>query len=92
MAITNAKIGHQSPQSQLPPLKYKTINTFTWGSGGNTAVVADSYIDSNSFVDLNVTGTTPATGVWAITYGNGTFTITSSSSESTTLTVQYIVL
>jgi len=92
MAITNAKIGHQSPTQSIPGLRFKTVNTFTWGSGGNTAVVADEYCNANSIIVVNVTGTTPQAGHWAIVAGNQTFTITSSDSESSTLTVSYILL
>jgi len=96
MAITSGP--HQSPQSSVPQLQYKTKNTFTWGTGGNTVTITDPYIVGNSFVHLNVTGTTPAVGKWAITYtptttsASGSFTITSSDVEQSTLTVEYIVL
>lgn len=105
MAITSGP--HQSPQSQLPPLKYKTKNTFTWGAGGNTVTVSDPYIVGAAFVLLNVTGTVPQAGQWSIAYTptststsatgvqtvtSGSFTITSSDSETSTLTVEYIVI
>ncbi len=105
MAITSGP--HQSPQSTLPPLKYKTKNTFTWGAGGNTVTITDPYIVGGAMVKYNVTGTVPQAGQWAIAYTptstssdntgkqtvvSGSFTITSSDSESSTLTVEYIII
>lgn len=84
--------GHKSPQSGLPPLQYKTKNTTTWGTGGNTVTITDAYVESNSFIIAQAFGTTPANGKWSINYGNGTFTITSADAESSTLTIEYIVL
>lgn len=84
--------GHKSPQSSLPPLAYKTVNTTTWGAGGNSSVISDTYIKSNSFVVVQVTGATPQSGFWTVTIANGSVTIRSSSSESSTLPVAYIVL
>jgi hypothetical protein len=83
--------GHQSPQSTLPPLKYKTINTLTWGAGGNTLTIKDSYISTNSQVDAWVTGSVPQAGQWAFAVTPGQCIITSSDSESSTLPVSYIV-
>lgn len=85
--------GRQSPQSSLPPLSQKTINTTTWGATANTLTITDEYIHPNSVVVAYVTGTTPAAGRWS--YGTptqGSVVITSSDGESSTLPVSYIVL
>jgi hypothetical protein len=82
---------HQSPQSSLPPLSQKVVNTFVWGSGGNSVVINDEYVHPNSQVDWWVTGTTPQAGQWSITVSQGTFTLTSSDVESATLPVSYVV-
>lgn len=92
MAYTSTNNGHQSPQSSLPPLAVKVINTGTWGSVANTCVITDEYIHPNSAVFAWVTGTTPAAGRWSITVSQGSATITSSDGESSTLPVSYIVL
>lgn len=92
MAYTSSNNGHQSPQSSLPPLSAKVINTGTWGSVPNTCVITDEYIHPNSYVLAWVTGTTPAAGRWSITMSQGSATITSSDAESSTLPVSYIVL
>ena len=84
-------VGHQSPQSSLPPLSQKQINTLTWGAGGNSVTITDPYIHANSQVDAWVTGATAQAGQWAYAVTNGQCVITSSSSESSTLPVSYIV-
>ncbi len=84
--------GHQSPQSSLPPLSVKQINTTTWGSTANTCTITDEYIHPNSVVMAFVTGTTPAAGRWSYTVTQGSVAITSSDLEQSTLPVSYIVL
>jgi len=85
--------GHQSPQSSLPPLAVKEVNTTTWGSGGNTCTITDAYIHPNSFVLIAVTGSTPANGTsWSQTVTQGQVVITSTDAESSTLPIAYIVL
>lgn len=91
MAFVPTSAGHQSPQSSLPPLSQKQINTGTWGGVGNTCVITDPYIRANSQVVVQVTGTTPPAGFWSYTVANGTLTITSSDSESSNLTLSYVV-
>lgn len=84
--------GKQSPQSGLPPLAFKTLNTTTWGSTANTCTITDEYIHPNSTIIAYVTGTTPAAGRWSYTVGQGTVAITSSDAESSTLAISYIIL
>lgn len=92
MAFTSTNNGHQSPQSSLPPLALKTINTGTWGGSANTCVITDAYIHPNSVVIAWVTGITPAAGRWSTTVSQGSATITSTDGESSTLPVSYIIL
>jgi hypothetical protein len=82
---------HQSPQSSMPPLAVKQINTGTWGANSNTCVITDPYIHTNSELDIWVTGTTPQNGQWAYVYAQGQVTITSSDAESSTLPINYVV-
>lgn len=84
--------GSQSPQSSLPPLSNKTVNTTTWGSTPNTCTITDAYIHTNSRVDVWVTGATPQAGRWSQTITQGQVVITSSDAESSTLPISYIVL
>ncbi len=92
MAFTSTNNGHQSPQSTLPPLAFKTVNSGTWGSVANTCAITDAYVHTNSAVFAWVTGTTPAAGRWSITCTQGVATITSTDAESSTLPVSYIIL
>ncbi len=92
MAFTTTNNGHQSPQSSLPPLSLKVVNTGTWGGSANTCVITDAYVHSNSSPIIWVTGVTPAAGRWSWTCSQGTITITSSDAESSGLTMAYIVL
>lgn len=85
-------VAHQSPQSSLPPLALKTLNTTTWGSTATTCTITDAYVHDNSAILLWVTGTTPANGRWSWTCTQGTITITSSDAEGSTLPISYIVL
>lgn len=85
--------GHQSPQSSLPPLSQKQINTTTWGAGGNTLTITDEYIHTNSAVLVWVTGATPAAGTnWTQTITQGQVVIKSTDPESSSLPISYIVL
>ena len=83
--------GKQSPQSSLPPLSMKQVNTGTWGSGGNTLTILDEYIHPNSQVDVWVTGSTPQAGNWSYTITQGSCVITSSNAESSTLPIAYVI-
>lgn len=91
MTATNLNVGHQSPQSSLPPLSQKQPNTFLWGNGGNSVTITDPYCRANSQIEYWITGTVPQAGQWAIQVNVGSFTITSSDSESTTLPVSYVI-
>lgn len=82
---------HQSPQSSLPPLSQKTVNTGTWGAGANTLTITDEYIHPNSQLDIWVTGSTPQTGQWAFAITEGQCVITSSSSEQSSLPIAYVI-
>ncbi len=85
-------INHQSPGYTLPSFRMKQVNTTTWGSGGNTTTINDSYIFANSTVIAQVTGSTPQVGRWSYAVTEGQVVITSSDAESSTLPISYIVL
>lgn len=85
-------VGSQSPQSSLPPLAFKTVNTTTWGATANTCTITDAYVHTNSVPVIWVTGVTPAAGRWSWTCTQGVITITSSDGENSTLPISYIVL
>lgn len=91
MAFTFTSGPHYTVQSQFPPNKYRTVNTGTWGTGGNTCVITDAGIKPNSDLRIWVTGTTPAIGRWSWTCSAGSATVTSSDPENSTLTVSYYI-
>lgn len=91
MAFVPISSDHQSPYEVTPVLSQKQLNTGTWGSGGNSCVITNGKIHLNSDVRVIVTGTTPQAGNWSYVVGNGTMTITSSDSESSTLPMSYVV-
>ncbi len=87
-----SSIGHQSPQSTLPPLATKVVNTQIWLTTGNTDVVADPYIRANSIVSFM--NTSAFVGPWWVTniVPGVSFTVTSANSETqTTTTYSYIL-
>jgi hypothetical protein len=84
--------GHFSPQSSLPPLSQKVINTTTWGSTANTCTITDEYIHPNSVVLAYSTGATPQNGRWSFTITQGQVVIKSTDAENSALPVSYIVL
>lgn len=63
--------------------------TTTWGSTGNTKTISDATVTATSIV-VFMTATSPA-GLWSVVCGSGTFTITSSDSESSSLAFTYKV-
>ncbi len=85
-------VGSQSPQSSLPPLAVKNVNTTTWGAVANTCTITDAYVHTNSSPVIWVTGTTPAAGRWSWSCTQGVITITSTDAESSSLPISYVVL
>lgn len=75
----------------IPAFRLTTITNTTWGNGGNTLIITDPKITTNSHVEIWVTGTTPQAGNWSYTYAQGSLTITSSSVESSTLPLSYYI-
>lgn len=75
-----------------PAFSTKQITNITWGAGGNTLVIVDSNLTTNSQVEIWPTGTVANSGNWAYNYTvPGQVTITSSNSESSTLTLAYYI-
>lgn len=91
MTFVASSNNHEAPFDMNPALSQKQLNIGTWGGGGNTCVITDGKIHLNSDVNVKVTGTTPAAGLWSYVTGNGTLTITSSDSENSALPISYVV-
>lgn len=86
MAVSNTQ---NSPANYSPYLRYKTMNSVAWETTGNTCVVTDANVHSNSLI--SIMNTSARNGLWYVTVSEGTFTVTSSDSESaTTTTFKYL--
>ena len=84
--------GNHSFQNYDGWSRYKTPATILWGAGGVSLTIADPKISTNSIVIVQVTGATPAAGSWSYAVTVGQVVITSSSSESSTLPLSYVIL
>lgn len=60
-----------------------------WGTTGNTDVVIDATVSPGC--TITVTPTSLPAGFWKVVVGQGTFTVTSSDSESAGLTYNYTI-
>ena len=78
-------------QSNDPGLRINTLPARTWATTGNTDVVLDSNVTSNTIVQIMNTST--FVGPWWITKQVGTgFTVNSGNSETaTTTTYSYLL-
>lgn len=61
----------------------------TWTVTGNTRTISDATVAASSLIVFMTA--TPAAGIWGVVPGSGTFTITSSDSESAGLAFTYKV-
>ena len=84
--------GNHSFQQYNGWARYKSPATVLWGSTANTCTITDPKVTPNSFLVVNVTGTTPAAGRWSWTTSAGQIVITSTDAESATLPLEYIIL
>lgn len=73
-----------SPANYSPYLRAKVLTSQTWTTTGNTNTVTDANVHANSLIVLN--NTSIPNGLWKIVVSEGSFTITSSDSESATTT------
>jgi len=85
--------GSDSPNVAFPNItqRYKAVFTRTWLTSGNTDTVTSRAILASSFI-IPVPKT-PSSGNWAVVVNplGGSFTITSSDSESAGLIYKYLV-
>ncbi len=86
---SHSHTGADSPRIQISDLSGRTVFNTTWGTGGNTATVTNPRIATTSIFTPWVRGTVPANGRWAWTISKGQVVITSSDSESASLTISY---
>lgn len=84
--VLNAKI---NPSTGRLLVDAGPTTATTWTSTGNTMVVTNANVTATSMVSFM--WATPPAGFWAVVCGSGTFTITSSDSESAGLAFTYKV-
>ena len=72
-----------------PALRYGDRDSQTWAANGNTHTVTNSKVTASSLIFLQ--HTSDHDGRWYITVANGSFTITSSDAESTSVTFNYLI-
>lgn len=73
-----------SPANYSPYLRGKTLASNAWAVTGNTCTVTDANVHANSLIVLQ--NTSARNGLWYVVCSEGSFTITSSDSESATTT------
>lgn len=81
MAVNNTQ---NSPANYSPYLRGKSMPSVAWETTGNTCVVSDANVHTNSLVVI--VNTSARNGLWSWVCTEGTITITSSDSESATTT------
>lgn len=90
MAVGSAGYSSMQPNNYEPSMSIAVAPTRIWATTGNTDVVIDASVHPS--VCIVVTPTTNPTGFWKVVVGQGTFTVTSSDSESAGLTYNYTIL
>ena len=81
----------QFDQAQYDPaLMYGDRDEQTWAAIGNTNTVTNSKIRTSSII--LIMHTSDYNGRWYITVSDGSFLITSSDSEGTSTTFNYLIL
>lgn len=93
MTTTVGAAGYSSQQpSQYDPVfAFVPPPTRIWLTTGTTDVVTDGACHPSSIVVVNPVNNTPA-GFWKVVVSQGSFTVTSSDSESAGLTYNYMLL
>lgn len=81
----------QQPSQYDPSLAFIPAPQRVWLTSGNTDVVTDASCHPSSIVVWNCVNN-PSAGFWKCVVSQGSFTITSSDSESAGLTYNYMLL
>jgi len=68
---------------------YRTIKSGTFASGSNTYVMTDADVNANTIVDLYAQSA--PIGGWTVSSGAGSFTITSTKTETSNVAFKYIL-
>ncbi len=81
----------QQPTQYSPELAICASPTRIWLTSGNTDTVIDAAVHPSSGIVVTPVSSVPA-GFWKVVVSQGTFTVTSSDSESAGLTYNYTIL
>jgi hypothetical protein len=85
MAVTVGAAGYSSVKpGQYDPSWGVPCPNRIWATTGNTDIVIDASVHPTDCI--LITATTAQAGTWHVTVGQGTFTVTSTDSESATTT------
>ena len=91
MAITVGAAGYSSVKpGQYDPSWGVPCPQRIWGTTGNTDTVYDASVHPGDCVIVTPVGANPA-GFWRVVVSQGSFTVTSSDSESAGLTYNYFI-
>jgi len=91
MAITVGAAGYSSAKpGQYDPSWGVPCPQRVWATTGNTDVVIDASVHPTDCILFTAVGSIP-NGNWKITVGQGTFTVTSSDSETAGTTYNYFI-
>ncbi len=91
MSVGDTGYSSAQPASYDPAMQNLPISTRTWGTTGNTDTCNDATVHPSSCIVITPVGATPA-GFWKVVVAQGSFTVTSSDSESAGLTYNYTIL
>jgi hypothetical protein len=93
MATTVGAAGYSSQQPSIydPGLAMIPTPQRIWLTTGNSDTVTDASCHPSSVVVVNAVGATP-NGFWKVVVAQGSFVVTSSSSENAGLTYNYMLL
>lgn len=87
MAVGGTGYSSAQPRQYMPFGTISPAPIRSWANNGNTDTVIDASCTSTTFVDLSPQ--TNPTGFWKVVASNGSFTVTSSDSESAGLNYSY---
>lgn len=90
VTVGAAGYSSQTATQYDPGLAIPSSPTRIWGTTGNTDVVIDASCHPSSCIV--VTPTSTPNGIWKIVVSQGTFTVTSTDSETAGLTYNYTLL
>lgn len=87
MAVGSTGYSSAQPRNYMPFGVISPAPVRIWATTGNTDTVTDASCTANSFIDIQPLSNTA--GTWKWLPANGSFTVTSTDSETAGITYQY---